>query len=193
MTRTFRAQPGDGWSGFFHHRTESLRSADVRSSSCRGVASNYPHAVVTVCGSCGARNVGATGFGRRYARNWHPSFCRAGSAISNGGCRSARIGDSAVGTFYRWHCLPSWDSAIYFSASSYSTLGCNDVRLPSEWRTLAPLESIIGVLMCGISVSLLFAIVTRLINREEQFSPKEQGAGVTHRGFLADQSSRLTP
>ena len=64
--------------------------------------------------------------------------------------------------FYRWWCLPSWDSAIYFSASSYSTLGCNDVSLPSNWRPLGPLESIIGVLMCGISVSLLFAIVTRL-------------------------------
>src|SRR5260370_21473861 len=23
--------------------------------------------------------------------------------------------------FYRWRCLPSWDSAVYFSASSYST------------------------------------------------------------------------
>ncbi|HMD21170.1 MAG TPA: ion channel [Alloacidobacterium sp.] len=67
--------------------------------------------------------------------------------------------------FYRWRCLPSWDSAIYFSASSYSTLGCNDVSLPSNWRTLGPLESIIGVLMCGISVSLLFAIVTRLTSR----------------------------
>jgi voltage-gated potassium channel len=77
-------------------------------------------------------------------------------------------------TFYRWRCLPSWDSAIYFSASSYSTLGCNDVTLPSDWRTLGPLESVIGVLMCGISASLLFAIVTRLINREEQSSPREQ-------------------
>ena len=84
-------------------------------------------------------------------------------------------------TFYRWRCLPSWDSAIYFSASSYSTLGCNDVSLPSEWRTLGPLESVIGVLMCGISASLLFAIVTRLINREERFSPKELGADVTRR------------
>jgi voltage-gated potassium channel len=76
-------------------------------------------------------------------------------------------------TFYRWRCLPSWDSAIYFSASSYSTLGCNDVSLPSEWRTLGPLESVIGVLMCGISASLLFAVVTRLINREERTSPKQ--------------------
>ena len=72
--------------------------------------------------------------------------------------------------FYRWRCLPSWDSAIYFSASSCSTLGCSDVTLPSNWRTLAPIESIIGVLMCGISASLLFAIVTRLINHDPQFS-----------------------
>jgi voltage-gated potassium channel len=75
--------------------------------------------------------------------------------------------------FYRWRCLPSWDSAIYFSASSYSTLGCNDVSLPSNWRTLGPLESIIGVLMCGISVSLLFAIVTRLTSRSVRSSRKE--------------------
>jgi voltage-gated potassium channel len=75
--------------------------------------------------------------------------------------------------FYRWSCLPAWDSAVYFSASSYSTLGCNDVSLPSSWRPLAPLESVIGVLMCGISVSLLFAILTRLIDREAQLSPND--------------------
>ena len=75
--------------------------------------------------------------------------------------------------FYRWRCLPSWDSSIYFSASSYSTLGCNDLSLPSNWRTLGPLESIIGVLMCGISVSLLFSIVTRLTSRNARSSRKE--------------------
>jgi voltage-gated potassium channel len=85
--------------------------------------------------------------------------------------------------FYRWHCLPSWDSAIYFSASSYSTLGCSDVSLPRSWRTLGPLESVIGVLMCGISVSLLFAIITRLINREVRSSPK-QGASINHRTLV---------
>jgi voltage-gated potassium channel len=85
--------------------------------------------------------------------------------------------------FYRWRCFLSWDSAIYFSASSYSTLGSSDVSLPTSWRTLGPLESVIGVLMSGISVSLLFAIVTRLINREERSSPK-QGASVTQRRFV---------
>jgi hypothetical protein len=67
---------------------------------------------------------------------------------------------------YRWLCLPSWESAFYFSASSYVTVGYGDVVLPSNWRMLGPLESILGVLMCGISVSVLFATVTRLVSRE---------------------------
>ena len=67
---------------------------------------------------------------------------------------------------YRCLCFPSWESAIYFSASSYATVGYGDVVLPSPWHMLGPLESIIGVLMCGVSASLLFAIATRLLGRE---------------------------
>ena len=66
---------------------------------------------------------------------------------------------------YRGLCFSSWESALYFSASSYATVGYGDVVLPSNWRMLGPLESIIGVLMCGISVSVLFATVTRLISQ----------------------------
>ena len=64
---------------------------------------------------------------------------------------------------YRWLCLPSWESSFYFSATSYSTVGYGDIVLPKVWRTLGPIESVIGVLMCGISVSALFAIATRLV------------------------------
>jgi voltage-gated potassium channel len=32
--------------------------------------------------------------------------------------------------FYRWYCLPSWESSFYFSASSYSTAGYGDVVRP---------------------------------------------------------------
>jgi voltage-gated potassium channel len=56
---------------------------------------------------------------------------------------------------YRRLCVSSWESALYFLASRYATVGYGDVVLPSSWRVLAPLESIIGVLMCGISVSVL--------------------------------------
>ena len=71
---------------------------------------------------------------------------------------------------YRWLCLQSWESAVYFSASSYVTVGYGDVVLPSNWRMLGPLESIVGVLMCGVSVSVLFATVTRLVGREARSS-----------------------
>jgi hypothetical protein len=67
---------------------------------------------------------------------------------------------------YRWLCFPSWEFAVYFSASSYATVGYGDVTLPLKWRMLGPLESITGVLMCGISISLLFAIATRLAGRD---------------------------
>jgi voltage-gated potassium channel len=67
---------------------------------------------------------------------------------------------------YRWLCLPSWESAVYFSATSYTTVGYGDIILPSKWRMLGPIESILGILMCGLSVSLLFAIATRLVGNE---------------------------
>src|SRR6201984_661085 len=73
---------------------------------------------------------------------------------------------------YRCLCLPSWESAFYFSASSYATVGYGDVVLPSNWRMLGPLESIIGVLMCGISVSVLFTTVTHLVGRDARSSDK---------------------
>ena len=76
--------------------------------------------------------------------------------------------------FYRSRCFPSWQLAFYFSASSYSTVGYGDLILPSNWRLLGPLEGITGVLMCGISVSVLFALVTRLLDRDTQPSQKKE-------------------
>jgi voltage-gated potassium channel len=78
--------------------------------------------------------------------------------------------------FYRWRCFPSWELAFYFSASSYSTVGYGDLVLSSTWRLLGPLEGIIGVLMCGMSVSVLFALVARLLDRDKQSSTTNSSA-----------------
>ncbi len=75
---------------------------------------------------------------------------------------------------YRSLCFSTWESAFYFSASSYSTVGYGDVVLPAKWRLLGPLESMVGVLMCGISISLLFALVTRLVDSEVRSRPLRQ-------------------
>jgi voltage-gated potassium channel len=73
--------------------------------------------------------------------------------------------------FFRWKCFPSWESALYFSTTSYSTVGYGDLVLPGSWRLLGPIEAITGVLMCGLSAGFLFAIVTRLVEHEAQMEP----------------------
>jgi len=85
--------------------------------------------------------------------------------------------------FYRWKCLATWESAFYFSAASYSTVGSGDVFLQRTWRTMGPVESVTGVLMCGLSASFVFAIVTRLVERTE---PELANA-------IADSASTLPP
>jgi hypothetical protein len=68
--------------------------------------------------------------------------------------------------FYRWKCLASSEASFYFSASSFSTVGYGDVLLPQTWRFLGPIESLAGITMCGMSVSGLFAILTRILAAE---------------------------
>ncbi|HME37079.1 MAG TPA: potassium channel family protein [Candidatus Sulfotelmatobacter sp.] len=69
---------------------------------------------------------------------------------------------------YRGLYFTSWESAFYFSASSYTTVGYGDVVLPSKWRLLGPLESMVGMLMSGISVGLLFAVIAHLVEGESR-------------------------
>jgi voltage-gated potassium channel len=72
--------------------------------------------------------------------------------------------------FYRWECFSAWETSFYFSAASYSTVGYGDVLLPQMWRALGPVESLTGMLMCGMSVSGLFAVLTRILAAEAKSS-----------------------
>lgn len=66
------------------------------------------------------------------------------------------------GLFYLWQgCLPDAESALYFSGVTYTTVGYGDIVLAKPWRMLAPLEALTGILMCGLSAGLFFALVTR--------------------------------
>ncbi len=69
------------------------------------------------------------------------------------------------GLFYYWQdCFPDVWSAYYFSGVTYTTVGFGDLLLPVQWRMLAPAEALTGILMCGLSTGLFFAIVSRLIS-----------------------------
>jgi len=66
------------------------------------------------------------------------------------------------GLFYWWQkCLPDAESSFYFSAVTYTTVGYGDLVLPSEWRLVGAVEGLTGILMCGLSTGLFFAVVSK--------------------------------
>ena len=53
--------------------------------------------------------------------------------------------------------------AIYHSGMNYTTLGDSDKVMSPAWRLLAPLEAANGMLMFGVSTTMLFAVIQRLM------------------------------
>jgi hypothetical protein len=58
--------------------------------------------------------------------------------------------------------LPDTETAMYFSLTSYTTLGYGDVVLPATWRLLGPFEGAVGILMFGWSTGIMAAAITRI-------------------------------
>ena len=64
---------------------------------------------------------------------------------------------------YVWNgAMPDLQSALYFSAVTYTTTGYGDLVLPQQWRLHGGVEALTGILMCGWSTGFFFAIVSRL-------------------------------
>jgi len=55
-----------------------------------------------------------------------------------------------------------FETALYFSITSYTTIGFGDVVLPRAWRLLGGIEGVTGVLLCGLSTAFVFAIVNAM-------------------------------
>jgi hypothetical protein len=69
--------------------------------------------------------------------------------------------------FYVWKdAMADVQSALYFSAVTYTTTGYGDVVLPQEWRLLGAIEALTGILMCGWSTGFFFVVVSRMFRTE---------------------------
>ena len=58
--------------------------------------------------------------------------------------------------------LPDLETAVYFSLTSYTTVGYGDVTLLERWRLLGPIEAAVGILMLGWSTGILVAVIGTL-------------------------------
>jgi len=69
------------------------------------------------------------------------------------------------GFFYAWQdAMPDLQSAIYFSAVTYTTTGYGDLLLPPDFKLAGGVQALTGILMCGWSTGFFFAIVSRMFD-----------------------------
>jgi hypothetical protein len=78
--------------------------------------------------------------------------------------------------------LPTFEQAFYCSAENYTALGYGDVTLSERWRLLGPLEAINGLLLFGLSTSVMFAVMSRLITNRLRFQLSQRDKGAVNQG-----------
>jgi voltage-gated potassium channel Kch len=68
--------------------------------------------------------------------------------------------------FFLWlGVFRDFQTALYFSGATFTTIGYGDVVLPAGRYLLGPLVGITGLLMAGVSTAVMAAAVTNVINR----------------------------
>ncbi|WP_229839624.1 potassium channel family protein [Sphingomonas glacialis] len=63
----------------------------------------------------------------------------------------------------------TFEQALYFSTSTYATIGYGDVVLPVGSRLLGAIEGVNGVILLGWSTAFFFTIVHRMTSIERDF------------------------
>lgn len=57
--------------------------------------------------------------------------------------------------------LNSFHEALYFSMVTFTTLGYGDITLNTDWRLLAGVEGMVGIVVFGLTTALLFVVVQK--------------------------------
>jgi hypothetical protein len=64
--------------------------------------------------------------------------------------------------------LPTLEKVVYFSITTYTTVGFGDVVVGPGWRVLAGIEGLTGVVPVGWSTAFVFAVVNRKYEHRRQ-------------------------
>ncbi len=66
--------------------------------------------------------------------------------------------------------LPDLTTAFYFSGVTYAITGYGDLVLPDEWRLVGAVEALTGILMCGLSTGMFFAVCSKIFHLAKEGS-----------------------
>ncbi len=58
--------------------------------------------------------------------------------------------------------LHNFDEALYFSTISYATIGYSDAAIHEQWRMVAALQGVMGVILLGWSTAFFVRVLGRL-------------------------------
>jgi voltage-gated potassium channel len=64
--------------------------------------------------------------------------------------------------YYARNLFSDFETSLYFSMVSFTTIGYGDVLLPRRWRLLGVIEGFSGVVLCGVSTAFIFAVINAL-------------------------------
>jgi hypothetical protein len=65
--------------------------------------------------------------------------------------------------------LPSFEEALYFSTTSFTTIGYGDIVLDRRWRLFGAIEGANGLLLFGWSTAFMLSIIQRLRTLEHDW------------------------
>jgi voltage-gated potassium channel len=84
-----------------------------------------------------------------------------GAAIGLFALHSAEIWLYAV-LYWQRDVFASFEQGLYFSTSTYATIGYGDLVLPLDSRLIGAIEGANGILLFGWSTAFLFSVVDRM-------------------------------
>jgi hypothetical protein len=64
------------------------------------------------------------------------------------------------------------ETALYFAIVTFTTLGYGDVTVSTEWRILASLTAVNGLIIVGLNTAFLIEALSR-INSAQEITPNE--------------------
>lgn len=69
---------------------------------------------------------------------------------------------SYAGLYWMSGAIPSFETALYFSTATYTTIGYGDVLLSPTWRLVGAIEGANGIILLGWSTAFFVAMVARI-------------------------------
>jgi hypothetical protein len=78
-----------------------------------------------------------------------------------------------AGTYLGLNVFDSFEAALYFSTTTFSTLGLGDVTIDSHWRLVSAIEGINGFLLIGWSTAFFVSVIGQIRLLEADLERKD--------------------